>query len=136
MTIAVRYFTRTGNTEKVARAIGNAVQVPALPISTPLDEPVDLLFLGGAIYAFGLDEAIKKFIGTLSPAMVKEVAVFSTTAVVPSAYPHMKKLLDEKGIPVAQREFHCRGKFTVMHTDRPNEQDLASAAEFARSLTS
>jgi flavodoxin len=134
MNIAVRYFTRSGNTKKLADAIGAAVGSPALPITSPLTESADLLFLGGSVYGFGIDDALKHFIGQLSSDRVKEAAVFSTAAIVTSAYPHIKKLLDEKGIPVAEKEFHCRGKFTVMHRDRPNEKDLADAAAFAESL--
>jgi flavodoxin len=36
MKIAVRYYTKTGNTKKLAEAIGKAVGAEALPISTPV----------------------------------------------------------------------------------------------------
>ena len=45
MKIAVRYYTKTGNTKRLAEAIGKAVDAEALPISTPVTEPVDILFL-------------------------------------------------------------------------------------------
>ena len=45
MKIAVRYYTKTGNTKKLAMAIAEAVGVEAKPISVPVDEPVDILFL-------------------------------------------------------------------------------------------
>ena len=48
MKIAVRYYTKTGNTKKLAEAIGNAVGAEALPISVPITEPVDVLFLGNS----------------------------------------------------------------------------------------
>jgi flavodoxin len=134
MKIAVRYFTRSGNTKKLADAIGAAVGSPALPITSPLEEAVDLLFLGGSVYAFGIDDALKDFIARLSPDQVKKAVVFSTAAVVISAYPHIKKLLDEKGIPAAAEEYHCRGEFSVFHKGRPNGKDLAGAAAFAKSL--
>jgi hypothetical protein len=35
-----------------------------------------------------------------------------------------------------QREFHCRGEFKAFHKGRPNEEDLAAAAEFAKSIVS
>lgn len=46
MKIAVRYYTKTGNTKRMAEAVAKAVGVEALPISTPITEPVDILFLG------------------------------------------------------------------------------------------
>jgi len=36
MKIAVRYYTKTGNTKRLAEAIGEAVGAEALPISTPM----------------------------------------------------------------------------------------------------
>ena len=52
MKIAVRYYTRSGNTQKLAEAVAAAVGVEALPVSEPLTEPVDVLFLGCSYYAF------------------------------------------------------------------------------------
>ena len=46
MNIAVRYYTKTGNTQRLAEAIGKAIGVEALPISVPLTEKADILFLG------------------------------------------------------------------------------------------
>ena len=62
MKIAVRYHSRSGNTEKLARAIADAVGAQALPVSVPLGERVDILFLGSAVYAAGIDEAVKTFV--------------------------------------------------------------------------
>ena len=44
MKIAVRYYTKTGNTKRLAAAIAEAVGAEALPISAPINEPVDILF--------------------------------------------------------------------------------------------
>ena len=38
MKVAVRYYTKTGNTKRLAESIGNAVGAEALPISTPITE--------------------------------------------------------------------------------------------------
>ena len=46
MKIAVRYFSRGGNTKKLADAIAKAVGVDAETTSVPLTEDVDILFLG------------------------------------------------------------------------------------------
>ena len=46
MKIAVRYYTKTGNTKRLAEAIAEAVGAEALPISEAVEEPVDILFLG------------------------------------------------------------------------------------------
>ena len=46
MTYAVRYYTKTGNTKKLADALAGELGVEARPISDPIVERVDLLFLG------------------------------------------------------------------------------------------
>jgi len=134
MQCEVRYFTRSGNTKKLADAIGSAVNAPAKPIEEPIKEPVDLLFLGGSVYGAGIDNSLKAFIATLKSDQVKKVAVFSTAAILTSAYPEMKKCLDAQGIPVEKREFHCRGKFAMLHRGRPNQQDLTDAMTFAKGV--
>ena len=46
MTYAVRFYTKTGNTKRLAEAIAKELGVEALPISNPVDEKVDVLFIG------------------------------------------------------------------------------------------
>lgn len=134
MEIAVRYFSKGGNARKLAEAIAAAVGVPAQTVEAPVAAHVDLLFLGSSVYGGGVDDALRAFISSLSPGLVGQVAVFSTSAITASAYPLIKKLLDAQGIPVSEKEFHCRGQFTILHRGRPNENDLAGAAAFAKSL--
>jgi hypothetical protein len=33
-----------------------------------------------------------------------------------------------------EREFHCKGEFKGLHKGRPNDQDLAEAAAWARQI--
>ncbi|MDR1539682.1 MAG: flavodoxin [Clostridiales bacterium] len=134
MKVAVRYFSRSGNTKKLADAIAKSVKVASQSIAEPFNQPVDMLFLGGSVHGFGIDSELKQFIASLSSEKVKKVVVFSTTAVVKSAYPYIKKLLDDKGISVSDQEFHCRGKFSILHKDRPNDKDCMDAAIFAKKL--
>ena len=49
MKVAVRYYTKTGNTKKLAEAIAEAVGAEALSLNTPIEEPVDILFLGNSL---------------------------------------------------------------------------------------
>ena len=45
MKIAVRYYTRSGNTKKLADAIAEAASVDAKDVSVTLEEKADILFL-------------------------------------------------------------------------------------------
>jgi hypothetical protein len=62
MKIAIRYYTKTGNTKKLAEAIGSAINVEAKTVDEPLTEDIDILFLGSAVYAAGIDQKIKDFV--------------------------------------------------------------------------
>ena len=65
MKIALRYYTKTGNTKKLAQAMAGVLGVEALDLSHPLEEEVDLLFLGNSYYAFSIDPEVVKFITSL-----------------------------------------------------------------------
>ena len=62
MKTAVRYYTRSGNTKKLAEAAASALSVRADDVSVPLFEKTDILFLCCSYYAFDIDEAVKRFI--------------------------------------------------------------------------
>ena len=131
MKIAVRYYSKTGNTKKLAEAIAKVAGVPALPLSAPLTEPVDLLFLGSSVYAAGVAREVRDFIASLDCARVDEVVCFSTAALLPSTYAQVSKLLAERNIPVCTEEFHCRGQFQFLHRGKPDQEDLTRVQAFA-----
>ena len=80
MKIEVRYYTRSGNTKKLAETIANAVGVEAKTTDVPLTEDIDILFLGSSVYAYGVDENIKKFINGIN-VKVGKVINFSMTLI-------------------------------------------------------
>lgn len=133
MNIAVRYFTRSGNTKKLADAIAKAVDVTAQDVSVPLEGQTDILFLGSSVYAGGVDDAVKHFIAN-NAKHIGCIFNFSTAALLRSTYNQVKKLAVEYGVPIAAKEFYCRGSFTVMHRNRPNAEDLQKAAAFAENV--
>ena len=134
MKFAVRYYTKTGNTKKLALAIAEALGVPALPISEPVTEAVDILLLGNSYYAFSIDPEVRSFIRALDKRKVGRIANFGSAAMLNSTFKKVKAEAEKVGIPMVEREFHCRGEFKGLHKGRPNAEDLAAAAEFARSL--
>ena len=124
MKFAVRYYTKTGNTKKLADAIAKVLGVEALPISTPIDEAVDILFLGNSYYAFSIDPEVIKFIDSLNKDMVGKIVNFGSAAMLNSTWKKVKKESDKVGISLDEREFHCKGEFKGLHKGRPNEEDL------------
>ncbi|MCR4882548.1 MAG: flavodoxin [Clostridiales bacterium] len=134
MTFAVRYYTKTGNTKRLAQAIADAIGVEALPLSTPVEEPVDILFLGNSYYAFTIDPEVRAFIASLDKTKVGRIVNFGSAAMLNSTLKKVKAEAVRVGIPVDAREFHCRGEFKGIHKGKPDENDLKAAAAFARKI--
>lgn len=133
MNIAIRYYTRSGNTETLARAIEDVLGVKAESVAVPLREKVDILFLGCSYYAFDVDEAVKNFIAQNKDSIGK-IVCFGTSAMMKSTHKPMKKVCDAAGVLLSDEEFHCRGSFGPMHKGHPDEKDLANAAAFAKRI--
>ena len=131
MKTAVRYYTKTGNTKRLAEAVAKAIGAEALPLSSPIEEPVDILFLGNSYYAFSIDPEVREFIRKLDRNKVGRIVNFGSAAMLNSTYKKVKAEADKAGIPMDEREFHCRGEFKGIHKGRPNAADLVAAAEFA-----
>ena len=134
MKIAVRYYTKTGNTKRLAEAVAAAAGVEALPISAPVEENTDILFLGNSYYAFNIDPEVRNFIRSLDKSKVGKIVNFGSAAMMNSTWKKVKAEADKAGIPMDEREFHCKGEFKGVHKGRPNETDLKAAADFARSV--
>ena len=134
MKTAVRYYTKTGNTKRLAEAVAKAVGTEARPISDPIEESVDILFLGNSYYAFSIDPEVRDFIRTLDKGKVGRIVNFGSAAMLNSTWKKVKAEADKAGIPMDEREFHCKGEFKGIHKGRPNEDDLRAAADFAKSV--
>ena len=134
MKVAVRYYTKTGNTKKLAEAIAEAVGAEAFLLNTPIEEPVDILFLGNSYYAFSIDPEVRNFVRSLDSGKVARIVNFGSAAMLNSTWKKVKAEADKIGVPMDEREFHCKGEFKGMHKGRPNEEDLKAAADFAKRI--
>ena len=93
MKIAVRYYTQTGNTKRLAEAIAKEVGVTALDISEPITEPVDILFLGNSYYAFSIAPEVARYINSLNKEMVGQIVNFGSAAMLNSTLKKSRKKL-------------------------------------------
>lgn len=130
MKIAIRYYTKSGNTQKLANAIANQLELVAETVETPLEEKVDILFLGCSYYAFDMDPNVKQFLKE-NQDKIGKIVCFGTSAMMKSMKKPLKKVVGNLGIEIAQEEFHCRGSFGPMHKGKPDEKDLKAVQEFA-----
>ena len=125
--VAVRYYSKSGNTKLLAEAIGKGAGV--IPISVDEDsakitEDIDVLFIGGALYAYGLDKEMNNFLAGIDGSKVKKAVVFSTSWISKHSIDLIKKALVAKGIEVADETCYVRNK--------PNEKQRAEAEAFAK----
>ena len=123
------YYSRSGNTKTAAEAIARAIGTDAVSVdsaSASLQEPVDVLFIGGALYAYGIDKHLKAYLGSLKKDQVKKAVVFSTSWISKHAIDLIKDELNRKGIPVEKETLYFRGK--------PGEKQLQDAANVARRI--
>ena len=127
---AVRFFSRSGNTKKVAEAMAQAVGMPAVSVDSSdaaLEEKADILFIGGALYAYGLDETLNAYLDTLSADKVGKAVVFSTSWLSKHAIDLIKAALESKGIEVAD-SFYARARVGA----KISAKQLKAASDFAK----
>lgn len=130
----VVYYTKSGNTKKLADVIGEELNCAVASVETPITETVELLFLGTAVYKFGIDKKVVEYINSLDASKIGAVAIFATSASSEAAYGKMAGLLKAKGIKVLDKNFFCRSKFLMVNKDRPNADDFSNIKKFAREI--
>ena len=109
MSTAVRYFSKIGNTKKIAEAIAEGAGVPAVSIADEpkLTERVDVLFLGGAPYANIMDPALRAYAEGLSAEQAGKVVLFTTSNWSHRTVYALRKILKENHISVEDEHFYA-----------------------------
>ena len=97
-------------------------------------EPVDVLFLGNSYYAFSIDPEVRAYIRSLDKSKIGKIVNFGSAAMLNSTYKKVKAEADRVGIPMDEREFHCKGEFKGIHKGKPDEEDMKAAAAFAKKI--
>ncbi len=135
MKTAIRYFTKSkkGNTKKLADAVSAALGIEALDVSRDLSEKVDRLFLINAMYAANIDREVKEFLER-NKDNIGEVVNMNTAASGSSTWKAVKKVTDELGIKLSEKEFHCAASWIFINKGLPTDEDFRRAGEFAASL--
>lgn len=99
--IRIRYYSKTGNTKKIAEYIANELNLEALSIDqNDYNSPCGLLFLGGAPYANIMSSKLREYANNLIKDNVKAVALFTTSNWSRRTVRALKKILREKNILV------------------------------------
>ncbi len=133
MNIAIRYFTKSkkGNTKKLADAVSEAIGIEALDVTEDLTEKADRLFLINAMYAANIDGRVRDFLKR-NKEMIGEVINMNTAASGASTLNAVKKVTDELGIRLSEKEFHCAASWIFINKGLPTAEDFERAKEFAK----
>ncbi len=158
MKILIAYFSQTGNTEKLSRAICDAVNMDAdlMPIEEVkgVDE-YDVVFCGFPVHVHSVPEKVHSFIKLLPQG--KKLAIFSTHGSMRAN--EKAKTAIEHAVSLASKAkvlgtFGCRGEVNPRIIENlakepvnrpwceeaqgafghPDAADLADAGEFARKI--
>lgn len=137
MKALVVYFSRGGNTKKVASIIANELGSQAVDADRqrPDTSDVDLLVIGSGTYEGKPGQKILDFLRQLQPVQCKKAAVFATCGFIapPESINIIKKELQSKGYEVIL-DFYCFGEYRTAKQGHPNETDLTDARAFAADI--
>jgi flavodoxin len=137
MKIKVVYHSNTGNTQKIAEALAEALHVTAEPMSAkPEISGLDILFVGGSLKMFNLERHCAKFFRSLNkPGMAKNVVIFSTCVSGKGILNYAQKMIKAKDMAIYKDEYKCLGNYYKdPQRVHPDENDCIGAKEFAATV--
>jgi flavodoxin len=137
----VTYYSRTGNTKKVAEAIYNAL--PGDKKLMPIDrveslDGIDLAFIGFPVMQFGVPAEARNFIA--EHASGKKIALFVTHAMPSESDDPVQKAMLEKELQKCRSVcpkselaglFHCQGELARIYADELLASNIPMLMEFA-----
>ena len=131
MRVEVRYYTKNGGTRRLAEAIGAGVGVEAETLDKPMEKYADVLFLGSSVYGGKPAPEVTQFVRA-NAKNIGKVIVFGSACTSKSTFPYIKSAAAGCAVKTAEMFFQCKGEFWLFNKGRPNDQDCADAAEFAK----
>ncbi len=133
MKFQVIYFSKTGNTKKVAEAIASELGVKTEDVNVAKLDRDTLVFLVSGGYGGKPAGGITKFILD-NDFKSRDVALFGTSGSGEGKeVTEMENILNPKEAHI-KGTFFCKGKFLLFNRGRPNEEDLKEAQKFAKRM--
>lgn len=141
----VIYYSKTGNTKRVARAIAEGLDTTAIDIEKVKNIwEYNLIVIGTPIHGVGPVKHVKKFLETIPSSKGKYGGAFCTMMKVgdKKTIKYIKGKMEKKGIKFLEG-FSVVGVSglimgiagpKVINKERPNEEDLENAKEFGKRL--
>ena len=113
MKVAVRYYSRGGNAKAMAEALAKGAGCEALSIDDPhaaITQDVEVLFIGGALYAYNLDKKLVDYINSLPADKIGRAVCFGTSWLTRRPVFLIQGKLKSHGITIAQQAAYSHGK--------------------------
>ena len=140
----VVYYSKTGNTEKVARAIAKGLEADLKRVEEVHDiSGYDLICVGTPVYGFAPAGPVKKFLEEIIPLPDKKGMGFCTMHVAGDkrTLRIIKEKMEIKGITFLGG-FSCRGLSSIFanigpkifNKGKPDEEDLKRAEDFGKRM--
>jgi len=141
----VIYYSKTGNTEKVAKAIAKGLGVEPKKIGEAVNVlEYDLICIGTPVYSFAPAEQVNEFMRKLPDLSSKRGAGFCTMHMVggKKTLEALRVGMETKGIEFLEG-FSCKGLSKlvadfgpkIFNKGKPDEKDLERAENFGRKLS-
>ena len=137
MNTVLVYFSRGGNTRKIAEVIAKELEITPMDVKNGLPNvgDADMLVVGSGTYGGKPSKEMVDYLENLEPVKGKMAACFSSCAGDASkTLAAMKDILIEKGYTIVDC-FSCFGKFAgLAKRGHPTDEELNQAKEFAKKL--
>lgn len=136
---AVFYYSRGGNTRKVADAMAAALKVDALDVKKASAKDVPegaFLLVGSGVYGSRAGKEMMDFLQSLPPVNGGKAATFETSGdgIEVVAGKEMGDMLKKRDYAVTG-SFVCPGRtFFIAKRGHPSKEDMEKAASFASGL--
>jgi len=131
MEFQVIYFSKTGNTMKLAYSIASELKIKADDVKYAKLKDDVTVFLGSGSYGGKPAKSMIKFIID-NNFKSRNVALFGTSGSGEGKeVQEMENILKNKGAYIKVK-FFCKGKFLFTNRGRPNENDLNEGKKFAK----
>lgn len=127
MKVAIRYYSRGGNVKAMAEALSRGTGEEAISIDEPgaeITEHLDLLFVGGALYAYKLDPTFKAWLQEIPEDLVDEVVCFGSSWLTRRPIYLMQDVFKAKGIKI--------NKQAIWSRNTPNDNLIEAIEYFGR----
>ncbi len=131
----VIYFSRSGNTRKVADTIASEIGVKAIAIKdAKLNQKTDVIFLGSGCYGNKASPKMIEFI-TTNDFQDRQIALFGTSGNGQGIHlQDMAEILKKQGA-LLKGIYDCKGKtFGLINRSHPGKENLTKARKFVHEM--